>query len=118
MKIIPWDKRVYVKLDKVEEKKSEGGILLPDKHSEESRLATILAIGDMVNEERTRRRKWFQIWKRRKWIDGTEIKPGQRIVVQFYAGISLHMVTGGMLDDTRRLITESNILCLVEEEDG
>lgn len=118
IKLLPWGKRILVRLDKVKEKTTEGGVILPDMHSEESRVGTILAIGDGVNEERTRRRKWFQFWKRKKWIEGTEIKKGQRILVQFYAGISVHMVGENILDDTLRIITESNIQSLVEEKDG
>lgn len=115
MKLIPWDKRILVELDKVQEQVTDGGIVLPDKHHEESRAATVLAIGSRVNEEWTRYKKWYQFWKPKSWVNGRSIQPGQRILITFYAGIVVHMVKQGIIDDTRRIITESNILSLVEE---
>lgn len=101
MKIIPYGKNIYVILDKVEEKTTEGGILLPDMHSEETREGTIIAVGDRVNAERKKEEKLIEV--------------GQRILVQFYAGVSIHSVTKNILDDTHRLITESNVMALIEE---
>jgi len=42
-------------------------------------------------------------------------KVGDRVLVQFYGGIPIHLVKEGILDDTHRIFTESEILTGVEE---
>jgi len=106
MKILPKGYRVYVVLDRVEEGQSSGGVYLPGKHSEasggvylpgkhseESRIGTIKAIGEDVED----------------------YKVGDRVLVQFYAGIAIHLVKEDILDDTHRIFNASNILSVVEE---
>lgn len=94
--ITPGRNRIYVVLDRIEEKKSSGefgsSIDLPDLHSEETREGTVLAIG-------------------RKVLD---YKPGDRIAVMWAAGVDLHMISKGMLDDTHRIIAAENILCKLD----
>jgi len=92
MKITPKGYKVYVVLDKVEAG-MVNGVYLPDKHVEQSRIGTIKAIGKDVED----------------------YKVGDRVLVQFYAGIAVHLVKEGILDDTHRLFNMSNILSVVEE---
>ena len=95
LKIIPQGNRILIKLNKVAETKTKGGVILPDSHSEESRLGTIIAIGDEVDKK-------FEI--------------GNQILVAFFSGIVLHFPGEGLTDDTVRMITESEIMAKVEEE--
>lgn len=89
LKIIPQGLRLLIRLNPVEEKKTEGGVILPTRHSEESRLGTIIAIGDEVNKK---------------------FKVGDQILVAFFSGTVLHFPAEGVLDDTIRMITESEIM--------
>ncbi len=95
LKIIPQGLRLLIKLNKVEEMKTKGGVILPDSHSEESRLGTIIAVGDKVDKK---------------------FKVGDQILVAFFSGIVLHFPGEGMTNDTIRMITESEIMAKVEEE--
>ena len=94
LKIIPQGLRLLIRLNKVGEMKTEGGVILPDSHSEESRLGTILAIGDEVDKK---------------------FKIGDQILIAFFSGTILHFPGEGMSDDTVRMITQSEIMALVEE---
>jgi len=49
MKILPKGFRVYIVLDRVEEGKV-GGVYLPDKHSEQSRIGVVKAVGEDVED--------------------------------------------------------------------
>ena len=92
MKILPQGYRVYIKLLPVEEKKV-GRIILPGKHAEQSRIGEVLAVGK----------------------DADPYEVGDKVLVQFYAGIDIHLVAEGILDDTHRIFTASEILAKVED---
>lgn len=94
LKIIPKGKFCYCQLDKVEEKTTAGGIILPDQHSEGTRLAKVLSVGKDVSPD---------------------VKEGSIWAVNWHAGTPLHFVTIGILDDTLRLISESELMAQVEE---
>lgn len=94
LKIIPQGLRLLIKLNKVEEMKTKGGIVLPDNHSEESRLGTIIAMGEEVDKK---------------------FKLGDQILVAFFSGVVLHFPGEGLTNDTVRMITESEIMAKVEE---
>lgn len=94
LKIIPQGKRILIKLNKVEEKKTKGGLILPDMHSEESRLGTIIAIGEEVDKK---------------------FKLGDQVLIAFFSGTCLHFPGEGITDDTVRMIVQSEIMALVEE---
>ena len=93
LKIIPNGVRVLVKLNKIESMKTKGGVILPEMHSEESRLGTILALGDEVDEK---------------------FKVGDQILIAFFSGTVLHFPGEGMTNDTIRMITQSEIMAKVE----
>lgn len=98
MKVLPRGKYVYCQLNRVEEKKTEGGIILPDKHSEGTRLAKVLAKGKNVDPDI----EIDSVW-----------------AIQWHAGEPLHFTTLGILDDTLRLISESELMAEIkEDEDG
>jgi len=96
LKILPKGKFCYCLLDSVEAKKTDGGIYLPDQHSEGTRLAKVLAVGKDVD---------------------ADVEVGSIWAVQWHAGTPLHFVTSGILDDTRRIISESELMAKVEETD-
>lgn len=95
-KIIPTGKRLFVEVDEVTEGRSQGGVILPEKHSELTRMATIIAMGERVNRD--------------------IFKEGDRIVIAYIAGQDLHFPQRGVLKDTHRIISEDNILCKIEDE--
>jgi len=97
IKIIPKGKFVYAQLDAVEEKKTDGGIYLPDNHSEGTRLAKIIDKGKDVSPD---------------------IEIGSIWAVQWHAGTALHFVASGMLNDTYRIISESELMARVEETES
>lgn len=97
LKITPRGKFCYVQLDMVEEKKTDGGVWLPDQHSEGTRLAKVLVKGPDVKED---------------------VEVGGIYAVEWHVGTSLHFVTSGMLNDTRRLVSDSELMARVEEIDG
>lgn len=96
MKFVPKSNKLVVLLDRVEEKKV-GSIILPDMHSENSRLAMVLSIGSEVKD----------------------YKPGEVVLVNFFAGKVLDVVTVSTLikkqDDTLRVVSEEEILVGVAE---
>ena len=94
LKIIPQGLRLLIRLNEVKQMKTKGGVILPDAHSEESRLGTIIAIGDKVDKK---------------------FKVGDQILLAFFSGTVLHFPGEGMVDDTVRMITESEIMALIEE---
>jgi co-chaperonin GroES (HSP10) len=102
-----YDKRLFILCDAVEERKV-GSIIIADKHSERSRLATVLAVGDKVKHPG----KWWQFWLR------PHFKPGDRILISWYTGVHLHVfgdkVFGQEIDEDRhRFVMEGEILTKV-----
>ena len=101
-KIIPQGNRLLVQLNTIKEisKKiekddgTEGELILPQQHSEETRTAIIIACGDDVDKK---------------------FKPGDKILVALFSGVTLHFPGEGITDDTIRMITHSEIMARVEE---
>jgi co-chaperonin GroES (HSP10) len=91
--IKPVGKKILVELNLVEEKKTEGGILLPGLHHEESRVGYVLAIGNEV----------------------TVCKVGDKILVSWTFGDVLHFPDKGIIDDTIRMGTQAAIWAILEE---
>ncbi len=50
MKLIPQGYRLLVRLNKVEEYTTKGGIVIPDKNSQITRIGTVLAVGDKITD--------------------------------------------------------------------
>ena len=96
LKITPRGKTVYCQLNSVEEKKTEGGIYLPDKHSEGTRLAKVLAKGTDAS---------------------ADIEVGGIYAVDWFSGTVLHFVASGVLDDTLKLFSDSELMARIEEID-
>jgi len=94
LKIIPEGVNILIQLNPVREHKTEGGIVLPDTHGEESRIGIIIAVGNEVDKRH---------------------KPGDKVLISFVMGTPLHFPDAGILDDTVRIITQSNIMAKIEE---
>ena len=100
-KIIPQGKRLLIQLNSVEEvskkiKRDDGTeteLILPEKHSEESRVGIVIACGEDVDKK-------FQ--------------PGNKILIAYFSGTCLHFPNEGVLDDTIRMIVQSEIMAKVE----
>ena len=93
MKIVPCEKNLYLVLEKVEEKRV-GNVLLPDMHSEQCRIATIMDIGDDV--------------------PSGLFKVGERVLIHFFAGTVIHIVESLVLDDTHRIVNYQEVLAKIE----
>ena len=50
MKLIPQGLRLLVRLEKVAMYKTDGGVWVPEKNSQTTRVGTVLAVGDMVGD--------------------------------------------------------------------
>jgi co-chaperonin GroES (HSP10) len=94
LKITPKGKFVHVILNKVEGGKTDGGIYLPEKHSEGTRMAKVISKGPDVSKD---------------------IEIGSIWAVEWFSGTPIHFVSSGLLDDTNRLISESELMARIEE---
>jgi len=92
--IKPVGKKVFVELNPIEEKKTKGGVILPALHHEEFRIGFILAKGKEVND--------FEV--------------GDKILVGWVFGESIHFPDQHILDDTLRVGTQSEIWAKIFEE--
>ncbi len=94
MKIQPIGHRLYVKLNTVKECQSKGGVWLPDKHSEPSRVGTVVEIGDEVKR----------------------FVPGDTVAVSYFSGVVLHfqeIEDVGDGPDVHRIFVEDEILAKI-----
>jgi co-chaperonin GroES (HSP10) len=82
MIIKPQRNNIYVVLDGFLEYK--GNVFIPDRHSEQTRIGTVIAIGDKV----------------------TRYAPGDRIVMSYYTGTVLHLMQLDMRDERHRMMSE------------
>jgi len=87
----PAPTRCYVILDQFQE--SVGGVLMPELHSEQSRIGTVIAVGDGV----------------------TYYQPGDRIITQFHLGVKLHLLSYYVTDEKFRVLHEDEILGTIYE---
>ena len=97
LKFLPTGRNLYVQLDPVSEHITEGGVIIPDKHGETTRLAMVIATGPKVEDDR--------------------LVYGCIVLIEFIAGTAIHIPRINFLDDTRRIIAESEIITVVEEEE-
>lgn len=93
MKLIPRGDRVIIKLRPVEERKY-GSLYIPDKHSEPSRIADVMAVGPDVKYYLT----------------------GDRVVVGYWSGIVVEFPEFKVSGDCLRVVREAEILAVIEEE--
>ena len=97
MKIVPRPGRIYAVLNSVEERKTSGGIFIPDKHSEQTRIGVIRAVGS----------------------DIIDLRPGDRILVSYYTGVVVDMpeirdmANEGV--EIHRIYTPNEILATITE---
>ncbi len=91
MKVIPLGERLLIKPIK-EEKKTEGGIVLPDSAKEKPMKAEVVAVGKIDDEEKF------------------DIKVGDKVISVKYAGTEIK------IDDEDYIIIDVNdILAKIEE---
>ena len=91
--IKPVGKKVLVRLNSFEGKKTQGGIYLPEAHHEEFRIGFILAKGEEVDK--------FEI--------------GDKVLVGWTFGESIHFPDKDILDDTLRVGTQNEIWAKIEK---
>ncbi len=104
-------KRMYVILAGVGEKKV-GSVWIPDKHSEQSRIGTVIGVGKDT-------RTWWQRLLRKRSDGVTKYRVGDRILVSYYSGVTVNMpeMAGkGDLMDTHRIMVEDEILAAVRDD--
>ena len=68
-------------------------IYIPEKHPELSRMGNVMAVGGDV--------------------EGYNV--GDRVLVMYYGGVTIHLIKEGMVGDTHRIFNASNILAKIEE---
>ena len=97
MKIKPVGDNIYIKLDKFKDEiKTESGVIitLPNKHSERTRRATVIDVGDEVKN----------------------YKKNDRVLIHYLMGSTLHLTGVFGEDERHRVIIESEILARIEDE--
>jgi len=92
MRIIPKKGSLLIELNPVQQRKVDG-VYVADKHSEKIRVAKVLDVGKEV----------------------TEYKKGDKIIINYYAGIILYILDMGWHNDTHKVIMEDEILGKIEE---
>lgn len=97
LKITPKGNFCYCLINKVEEVKTAGGVILPGDRSEGTRLAKVMAKGPDVS---------------------AAIEVGDIYAVQWFAGTVVNIAESNLLDNTHRLMGESELMAKVEEIDG
>lgn len=87
--------RVYLVLRPVEERTTPGGIVLPDMHSEGTRIGIVKEVGEKVDM----------------------YKPGDQVVISYYTGIVIKLFELGSLDrDIHRVCSQEEIIGTWEDE--
>jgi co-chaperonin GroES (HSP10) len=92
VKLSPWGDRIYIVVD--EPKESSGSIIIPQRHRERSRTATVSAIGEDV--------KHFNV--------------GDKVLISYYTGIFIDLLGMGLegKEDLHRIVREDEILAKIE----
>ena len=96
LKITPKGKFCYCIINKVEEVKI-GSIILPGDRSEGTRLAKVISKGPDVS---------------------ADIEVGDIYAVNWFAGTVVNLAESNLLDNTHRLIGESELMARIEEVDN
>lgn len=95
-KFKPAKGKYYIILDDFQT--SVGGIELSEKHSEQTRIGTIIACGEQVDEYTPLR-----------------YKKGDKIFIEFHSGTKLHVLRYFIIDEKFRLVFEEEILGQLKE---
>lgn len=111
MKLEMAGNKIYVILKPVESQSKEitrddgetVELVLPDKHSEQTRVGVIQAVGPDCPKD----------GEGNFVFDADDI-----IIIPFYAGVALHLVMDDITDDTHRIITSREILAKVVLEEN
>ena len=90
--IEPLGDRVYIELEPMQEKVKR--IMVPDDHSERTRVATVLATGPECQH----------------------LCVGDRVIVSYYTGTILHLLQYDLTDINHRIARESEIMARVKGE--
>ena len=112
MKLALFGPRILVRCEPVGER-MVGRIIIQDKHSERTRFADVVAVGDDVRKQRT---KWWHFRIGRVWFGGTPIyAPGDRVMISWYTGAHIHILEDDLFgnkpdEDLDRFVMESEIL--------
>jgi len=106
MKLVPQNDWAVVR-PAAAEKKTAGGIILPDNAAERPQEGVVEAIGPGAYEDEKADEKDKKEKKERKFVP-TTVKPGQRVVFQKYSGQSFNL--GG---EEVILVRERDILGIV-----
>jgi chaperonin GroES len=108
MKLIPQNDWAVIR-PTLPEKKTAGGIIIPDTAAEKPLEGVVEAIGPGAYEEEKTDEKTKKEKKERKFVP-TTVKPGQRVLYQKYSGQSFK--TGG---EEVILVRERDILGIVSD---
>ncbi|MBN2354248.1 MAG: co-chaperone GroES [Spirochaetales bacterium] len=108
MKLVPQNDWAVIR-PSAAEKKTAGGIIIPDSAAEKPQEGVVEAIGPGAYEEEKTDEKGKKEKKERKFVP-TTVKPGQRVLFPKYAGQTFQ--AGG---DEVILVRERDILGIVSD---
>lgn len=92
--IKPWGHRVLALLEPVEAQQLDSGVWIPTQHSEIVRMGEVLDVGE----------------------DVTKFKKGDKILVNYTAGLPIVHLDIPSERETLRIMNESEILAHIEKE--
>lgn len=87
----PLEDRLYVQMD--ERLNKVGSIILSDNHSERTRTGVVAAVGPDVKT----------------------LKAGDKIIISYYTGQSLHLPQFIGKEELHRIVREGEVLAVIEE---
>lgn len=95
-KFIPAKGKYYVILDDFQT--SIAGVELSDKHAEQTRMATVVGVGEPIDD-----------------YTKCRYKKGDRVMIEFQSGTKLHLLSYCVMDEKFRVVFEEEILGKIEE---
>lgn len=83
--------KYYIVLDDFQT--TVGGVEMPEKHSEQTRIATVHGVGDPADE-----------------YSKPRYRVGDRVLIEFHSGTKLHILSYYVMDEKFRVVFEEEIL--------
>jgi len=98
MKIQPVGHCILLKLEPVQQRETKpgSGVWMSDKHAELTRIGVIEEVGEEVNQKK--------------------FKKGDKVMLRYITGDAITLYELGWIDDTHRILTESEIPAKILED--
>lgn len=92
LKFFPNEDRILLEMESLVQRKSNGGIIIPDDAGERLRIGKVVAVGPKSQYEK-----------------------GDRLLISVHSGINVHMPKYGLVDENLRFYRDAEILARIEE---